>query len=179
MPWRNGGGTTTEIAIAPEGAALSGERFLYRVSIADVSTDGPFSLFPGYDRHIMLLAGAGMTLDCGAEGRLDLRLFEPRSFSGDRDVLGTLVAGPVRDFNLMVDRARATSTLAAESIEAPRWVACEPGHVCIMHVIEGALDGADQGDTLVAEAPFELVPRGTVRLAIARVAPLLERATAR
>ena len=116
MPWRNGGGTTTEIAIAPEGASVSGERFLHRVSIADVASDGPFSQFPGYDRHIMLLAGAGMTLDCGAHGRIELRRFEPQRFSGDWAVHGMLVGGPVRDFNLMVDRARATSSLVVESI---------------------------------------------------------------
>ena len=174
MPWRNGGGTTTEIAIAPEGASVSGERFLYRVSIADVASDGPFSRFEGYDRHIMLLAGAGMTLDCGTHGRIELAPFEPRSFSGDWEVTGTLVGGAVR-----VDRARASSTLVSELLDGPRRFACEPSNVCIVHVIEGALAGAGEGDTLVADAPFELVPRGTtshVRVAIARIAPLLERA---
>lgn len=177
MPWRNGGGTTTEILIAPDGAAAAGERFFYRVSIADVASDGPFSRFEGYDRHIMLLAGAGMTLDCGAHGRIELAPSEPRSFSGDWDVIGALVGGAVRDFNLMVDRARATSSLSAELLDAPRWLACEPGHVCIVHVIEGALEGAGEGDTLVADAPIELVPRGAAshaRIAIARIAPLLE-----
>jgi environmental stress-induced protein Ves len=176
MPWRNGGGATTEILIAPEGASASGERFLYRLSIADVAGDGPFSRFDGYDRHIMLLAGAGMTLACAAHGRIELRTpFEPHAFSGDWDVEGTLVAGAVRDLNLMVDRARATSTLDVQRLEAARSFACDPGNVCIMHVIEGALAGADEGDTLVAEAPFELVPRGTARLAFARIAPLLGR----
>src|SRR3954463_8036751 len=65
MPWRNGGGTTTEIAIAPLPSA-SGDRFAHRVSIADVATDGPFSRFDGYERLIMLVEGAGMILDCGA-----------------------------------------------------------------------------------------------------------------
>lgn len=176
MPWRNGGGTTTEILIAPEGALASGERFFYRVSIADVASDGPFSRYDGYDRHIMLLAGAGMTLDCAAHGRIELRArFEPRSFSGDWAVDGALVLGAVRDFNLMVDRARATSTLDAELLEGPRRLGCEPGNICIVHVIEGALAGAGEGDTLVADAPFELVPRGTARIAIARIAPLLEK----
>jgi environmental stress-induced protein Ves len=175
MPWRNGGGTTTELVIAPEGASVSAERFLYRVSIADVASDGPFSRFDGYDRHIMLLGGAGITLDCGAHGRIDLRApFEPHAFSGDWDVEGTLVAGAVRDFNLMVDRARATSTLDVQVLEAARSFACGPGSTCIVHVIEGALADAGEGDTLVADAPFELVPRGTARLAFARIAPLLE-----
>ncbi|MEA2746265.1 MAG: uncharacterized protein QOI41_408 [Myxococcales bacterium] len=181
MPWRNGGGTTTEILVAPEGASLSGERsaerFLYRVSIANVATDGPFSRFPGYDRHIMLLAGAGMTLDAGAHGRIDLEAFEPRTFSGDWDVTGVLLDGAVRDFNLMVDRHRATSALVVERLEAPRSYACEPGSVCILHVIEGGLASADEGDTLVARAPFEVAPAGssgTARIAVARIAPLHE-----
>src|SRR4051794_3397588 len=98
MPWRNGGGTTTELAIGLLPDHLGDpERFLYRVSIADVAADGPFSRFEGYDRHIMLVSGAGMTIDCGAHGRLDLTApFEPRAFSGDWDVTGTLVGGPVR-----------------------------------------------------------------------------------
>jgi len=170
MPWRNGGGTTTEIAIAPEGSALAGERFLYRVSIADVATDGPFSRFEGYDRHIMLLAGAGMTLDCGAHGRIELASpFEPRAFSGDWNVHGTLVAGAVRDFNLITDRERVTASLEVQVLEQPQTISCELGVVCIVHVLEGALAGAEAGDTLVAEGPFALTPLGTTRIALARM----------
>jgi environmental stress-induced protein Ves len=174
MPWRNGGGTTTELVIGPEGAALSaavaGERFLYRVSIADVASDGPFSRFAGYDRHIMLLDGAGMTLDCGPHGRIDLHApFVPRAFSGDWDVAGALVGGAVRDFNLMVDRSRATSTLEVAQLEAPRSFAPGARETCIVHVVEGALDGGAEGDTLVVGTPFELVPRTKTRLVIARI----------
>lgn len=172
MPWRNGGGSTTEITIAPEGAGLTGERFLYRVSIADVASDGPFSRFEGYDRHIMLLAGAGMSIDCGPHGRIALTTpCEPRTFSGDWDVAGTLVAGPVQDFNVIVDRARASSTLDVRRVEAPELVACPPGTVCIVHVIEGELSNGAAGDTLVADAPFELAPAAgsTARVALARI----------
>jgi environmental stress-induced protein Ves len=172
MPWRNGGGTTTEIAIAPESAVLDGERFLYRVSIADVASDGPFSRFEGYDRHIMLLAGAGMTLDCGVHGSIELTApFEPRAFSGDWDVRGELASGAVRDFNLIVDRERASSTLGVRVIDAPQIFACAPGTTCIIHIIDGTLSSAAAGDTLVAAAPFELVPRGFARVAIARIVP--------
>ena len=164
MPWRNGGGITTELIVAP------GEPFLYRVSIADVARDGPFSCFDGYDRHIVLLSGAGMTLDCGGHGRIDLAApFEPRSFSGDWKVHGTLLGGPVRDFNLIVDRARASSALGVRRLEGPDRISCEPQTVCIVHVIEGALADADEGDTLVADAAFDLVPRGAARVTIARV----------
>jgi len=172
MPWRNGGGTTTEILVALEGS----ERFVHRVSIADVASDGPFSRFEGYDRHIMLLSGNGMTLDCGAHGLIDLRTpLEPCSFSGDWDVEGRLVAGPVRDFNLIVDRARASSSLEVRTFDARELVACAPGGACIMHVIEGALQDAAPGDTLVADAPCWIAPRGAVRMAIARVMRLPSR----
>jgi environmental stress-induced protein Ves len=171
MPWRNGGGTTTELVIEPASAGLSGERFLYRVSIADVASSGPFSRFAGYDRHIMLLEGAGMTLDCGVHGRIELGApLEPRSFSGDWDVAGALVAGAVRDFNVIVDRARASATLEVRPVVAPEPLAVETGDVCIVHVIAGALADAAEGDTLVADRPFQLVPRGQARVAIARVA---------
>lgn len=171
MPWRNGGGTTTEITIAPEERSTAGARFLYRVSIANVATDGPFSRFDGYDRHIMLLSGAGMTLDCGEHGTIELGpIDEPHTFSGDWEVRGALRDGAVRDFNVIVDRAAASSSLQVRTLVAAEVVACAPGTVCILHVIEGELVGAGTGDTLVSDAPFEVVPRrGTAREAIARV----------
>jgi environmental stress-induced protein Ves len=105
MPWKNGGGSTTEIAIHPEDAGLSGKPFDWRVSIADVTADGPFSKFPGYDRHIMVIAGAGMMLETDAAGTLDLSAaLKPMSFSGEWSVNGRLYGGPVRDFNLMLRR---------------------------------------------------------------------------
>jgi environmental stress-induced protein Ves len=180
MPWRNGGGTTTELVIEPAGAGLAAERFLYRVSIADVASSGPFSRFAGYDRHIMLLEGAGMTLDCGVHGRIELGApLEPRSFSGDWEVEGALVAGAVRDFNVIVDRARASAILEVRSLEAARaaapGISAEPGGMCVVHVIAGALVNAAAGDTLVAEGthedPLDLVPVGAARVAIVRVTP--------
>jgi environmental stress-induced protein Ves len=168
MPWRNGGGTTMELAVEPG----SSSRFLHRVSVADVASDGPFSRFEGYDRHIMLLEGAGMALDCGAEGRIDLAdPFVPRRFSGDWDVYGTLVRGPVRDFNVIVDRTRATSSLEVRVLEAA-WEIAE-GAQWIVHVLEGSLEDADAGDTLIGHAATWLKPRRKTRVAIARVVPVV------
>lgn len=169
MPWRNGGGLTTEIAIEPPDASVGTSQFLYRVSIADVASDGPFSLFEGYDRHILLLAGSGMILDCGAHGRVELRApFEPRSFSGDWDVKGTLISGPVRDFNVIVNRSRAASSLVVYELLATRTLALAAGSTWIVHVLEGSVDGADKGHTLVGDGPVELVSRGA-RVAVAQI----------
>ena len=62
MPWRNGRGTTRELAVFPADSALDGRPFAWRVSIADVKSDCEFSVFPGYDRSLMLMEGAGMEL---------------------------------------------------------------------------------------------------------------------
>src|SRR3954470_15521560 len=61
MPWKNGLGATTEIAISPERDGLGD--FAWRVSMAQVANDGPFSSFPGIDRTLLVLAGCGMMLD--------------------------------------------------------------------------------------------------------------------
>src|SRR5262249_42453179 len=83
MPWKNGGGTTTQVAIDPPGIDGNG-RFRWRLSIADVERSGPFSAFPGYERTIMVIAGRGMELAVGVQPsrRLDWP-FEPFIFSGD------------------------------------------------------------------------------------------------
>ena len=54
--WKNGGGSTREIVCSPLGAGI--DHFVWRVSIATIAQSGPFSIFAGVDRVIMLLAGA-------------------------------------------------------------------------------------------------------------------------
>jgi hypothetical protein len=103
MPWKNGQGITHEIAREP----AAGDSFLWRLSIAEVAADGDFSLFPGIDRTISLIEGAGMELDfTQAPGKRIDRTFQPFDFSGDWTCRCRLIGGPIRDFNLMVDRAR-------------------------------------------------------------------------
>ncbi|MBR0346296.1 MAG: HutD family protein [Rudaea sp.] len=103
MRWKNGGGWTTERYVHP--LRGGGEGFEWRVSIAEIESDGAFSLFPQCDRWIALLDGAGMFLDFdGAPAApLDQRL-DFVQFSGDEPTHGSLIDGPVRDFNLIARR---------------------------------------------------------------------------
>ena len=106
QPWKNGGGSTTQLAVHGEG-----DRWLWRVSVADVATSGPFSDFPGYERTILLLEGDGMELTVdGARTTLD-RPFVPFTFDGDATTTCRLLGGPVRDLNVIVDRSRARATV--------------------------------------------------------------------
>ena len=104
MPWKNGAGSTTELAIEPPGATLAGG-FLWRVSMATVAESGPFSSFPGFDRTLLLLEGQGLELDYGAHGRALLPgPLEPARFRGEWATRGRLLGGPCRDFNVMSRR---------------------------------------------------------------------------
>lgn len=105
MPWKNGGGTTHELAVFPADAGLGGKPFQWRISIAEVAGDGPFSTFPGYDRSIMLVEGRGMELSL-QNGRSELvaRPYRPFRFSGDVATRCRLLDGPVRDFNVISAR---------------------------------------------------------------------------
>jgi environmental stress-induced protein Ves len=106
MPWKNGGGSTTELLIAPPGASLA-DGFDWRISMAAVPASGPFSRFPGIDRTLMLAAGDGLELDHGSHGKALLaEPWTPVAFSGDWPTEGHLLGGPCRDFNVMTARAR-------------------------------------------------------------------------
>lgn len=104
QPWKNRGGATRTLLCAPEGAGL--EHFDWRISIADVSSDGPFSTFPGVERTLALIDGEGMILNIdGAEERLDASA-RIVSFPGELIVSARLVGGPARDFNVMTRRGK-------------------------------------------------------------------------
>jgi environmental stress-induced protein Ves len=138
MPWKNGGGITTEIWVSPEGSGLAGAPFDWRVSIADVATDGPFSKFAGYDRLIMLLDGEGMRLETEESGDIALTRYRPAAFSGDWTVAGKLIAGPVRDFNLMVARSFGRGFLTCQRLTAPLPLIGD-GAMRLIHAIDGEL----------------------------------------
>lgn len=111
VPWKNGGGTTRQVASWPPGAGF--DDFEWRVSMADITASGPFSAFPGVDRHILLLSGDGMRLHDG-DGGFDHRLnvpFKPFAFSGDASVRSDMLGGISRDFNVMARRGRCHASV--------------------------------------------------------------------
>jgi uncharacterized protein len=103
MPWKNGGGETLEIAVFPADASVGD--FDWRISMATVATDGPFSCFPKIDRTIAIIDGDAIELS--VEGRPPVLLdqaAEPYSFPGDAPTSGRLRHGPIADLNVMVRR---------------------------------------------------------------------------
>jgi environmental stress-induced protein Ves len=104
MPWKNGGGETSEVAVSPSHASL--DTLDWRISLASVATDGPFSKFRGVVRTLCVLEGAGIRLYVGGEQtQLLLESSDPYTFDGEIDTTATLVAGPIVDLNVMSRRS--------------------------------------------------------------------------
>lgn len=111
MPWKNGGGVTREIVCQPPGADM--DSFDWRVSIAHIASDGPFSSFVGIDRVITLLNGGGVHL-LGDDGKVNHCLdtpWAPFSFAGETAIQARLLAGDCHDFNVMTRRAACSASL--------------------------------------------------------------------
>ncbi|MBB3611756.1 HutD family protein [Rhizobium sp. BK602] len=154
MPWKNGGGETVEIAVSPDGAGLAD--FDWRVSMATVATDGPFSVFPGIDRTLSILDGAGMTLFI--EGRAPERLVqasEPLPFAADAPTTATLIDGTITDLNVMTRRGRLSHSVRRVGVDGSGELAVH-GETVLVLCHRGQVDIAgrqlSEGDCLVAEA---------------------------
>jgi environmental stress-induced protein Ves len=93
IPWRNGAGVTQELF------KYGGEPFLLRISIATVSSDDAFSLYPDHNRILFLLNGSlKLTSD---SKQLLLPALTPYYFSGEENIHSQLLEGELRDFNII------------------------------------------------------------------------------
>jgi environmental stress-induced protein Ves len=109
MPWKNGGGVTHELLRVP----TAGDGFAVRLSIAEVAADGPFSRFPGVDRVITLLEGAGVALKA-VDGSVDHRLdqpLQPFAFKGEVPMRADLLGQDCHDFNVMTRRSACSASV--------------------------------------------------------------------
>ena len=107
-PWKNGGGTTIDIADAYESGAVPGDwdRMIWRFGRTPITTPGPFSNLAGIERMQVLVQGRGLVLRTG-DGEIDIRLpYRPVRFDGETKIASELEDGPVEVVNLMGDRTQ-------------------------------------------------------------------------
>jgi len=154
MPWKNGGGTTTEIAVHPEGAGLGD--FHWRVSMARVESDGPFSSFPGVDRTLTILSGEGIRLAVGRREAVTLTAESlPFAFAGEVPAEAMLVGAAVTDLNVMTrrgvvaHRVRRVAGAMECGAEGTALVVCHSGSCGVEAKDER--QNLDAGDTAIAE----------------------------
>ena len=102
MPWANGRGTSYEIASDRND---SGE-WTWRLAMAPVNEDGPFSRIECVNRSLAVVEGAGMRLSVDRK-KLQCLPMQVVQFRGDAITEATLTEGPIMDINLMLRRKKA------------------------------------------------------------------------
>lgn len=108
------GGTTTQLAIFPEGAEYAKFNFTFRLSTATVEVErSTFTFMPGVTRHLMILEGS-LHIDHTGRYKKQLRKFNIDTFNGEWP---TTAEGKVTDFNLMT-RNNAEGYLEAQTLSA-------------------------------------------------------------
>ncbi len=157
-PWRNGGGVTRELAAWP-----SAQDWVWRISVAEVQDNGPFSCFAGVQRCFAVLQGAGVRLRFASQ-QLDLtQASEPLSFDGADAVDCDLLDGATQDFNLMVRRDRGSASLQRVSGAKHFVLAAEKTVAVYANQTPVQLQAADEALLLPAHSPaWQTLPAGTV-----------------
>lgn len=158
QPWANGQGETLELARADDA-----EGMLWRLSVATVAADGPFSVLPGVDRILTVIDGPGFGLTGGGL-QLQADLLVPVAFPGDVALRAEGVAAPSRDFNVMVARGRMRARVRPGIAE----FAVTGGTVALYALTPGGM--VVNGETLLMEPGQMVIASGFVAVfASARV----------
>ncbi|MFF3540729.1 HutD family protein [Streptomyces platensis] len=160
MPWSNGGGVTREVAVHPPGAGW--DTFAWRVSLADVTRDGPYSPLPGVRRILTVADGAGLELTVDGTTRLLTDRCRPFAFPGGAETGSRLLDGPVVNLNVMLREGRADATVervrgrrVVEMVRRPVGGAAEGPEAVLIVAVEGDTRLRTAGEPEVRLARFD------------------------
>ena len=160
--WKNGGGLTREIAAADS----------WRLSIATIQRDGPFSEYRGFDRTIVAIEGDQVELEVNGT-RIALAPFEPFEFAGEDSVYAR-VLGKARDLNVMSARDAFAHDLAI--VHGRERFILDEDETTFVIAIDGDVNVGDTmlhaGDTLALEGVDALVVTAHGRAAVVRLTEL-------
>jgi uncharacterized protein len=172
--WTNDGGWTREIARQVSARQRSGHSnttasWDWRISIAEIETDGPFSTFPNCDRTLLLLAGHGMRLGIAGENTEFSHPLDRITFPGEAHVECELINGPTTDFNVMWNRTTTTAQVFHRLLGGNLTLQPLPDETWALHLLEGAAAGPtigrlEPGDTLIATTDQTLMATGNALL---------------
>lgn len=150
LPWKNGGGITHEAIRVPR----SGDPFLWRVSLAQIDSSGPFSDFTGYERKMVLLQGRGLALKFGNGEHRELHAGgDWVEFDGATPVECELRDGPCVDLNLIV--AKSLTAKARIDRSRSRSVTAT-GEIVLIFSLEAPLSLQDDAGETVRLEPWDL-----------------------
>lgn len=159
-PWRNGGGVTREIARGTASGEGADGDFAWRLSMATVAADGPFSRFPGIERTLSIVDGDGVVLVVDGRELHATRAGDPVVFDGGAATTSRLLGAEVTDLNVMVRRGAARARVRRIAMpDGHAESAVERGHEAFVVALGDGLEV-----TCPDEAPVRLGRRDTVRL---------------
>ncbi|MDA3624028.1 HutD family protein [Saccharopolyspora sp. WRP15-2] len=170
-PWRNGRGITRELWAEPPGAD-----FEWRLSLADLGEDGPFSRFDAVERVFTPVVGGGFELVVDGRPHHADRYQQIR-FPGEAEVALRGLVEPARVLNLMTARGRCRGEVHVRRCHGEvTWPAgvrsvllaagrLEIGDVELprlgLAVAEGAALSGVAGEALIAEVHISRDAQGT------------------
>ncbi len=160
-PWKNGGGTTREVVKFPASSTI--DTFDWRLSLATVASSGPFSLFPGIDRTMIVTDGQGIELDDGGERTALQRGDEPFSFPGERPYRASLLQGPIADCNVMTRRTRYSHIVRRHHAAG---TSIDRGHVRVIVSLSNRLSCAVGTESVALARLDSLLIEGTESTAV-------------
>lgn len=137
--WRNGGGTTVEIARGPE---PEGAHWGWRLSLADVERAGDFSSFEGMDRILTVVEGELLVLTVGGREQ-GLERFRPFRFDGGAPASAVLPTGSIRDLGLITRRGAFTGHVTILELSKKRAHPLFPGQLGVLLQGDATLDGGE------------------------------------
>jgi len=146
MPWQNGGGSTRQVAIEPADGSLA-NGFTWRVSCAQVDSDGPFSRLPGVDRSLWLWRGRGLRLLLDGQELLLATPYARCDFAGEVPVAATRLDGACEDVNVMTNRARCRADARVVALHAGDTLRVPSASQWLLLMLDGVLDGAFASQT--------------------------------
>lgn len=175
MPWRNGRGTTHEILVEPPEASIE-TGFIWRLSIADVKEDGPFSEFQGCDRTMVVLDGLGMILEFPMGRREQVEPLGVFRFPGEVPCQAKLIDGPVSDLNAMTLRLKARHAARIIDVDVmPRAILATTlkaqAPVVAVLAIERAIKVRVEGRDHQVAPGAALITRGVLAVQLVALAP--------
>lgn len=151
--WRNGHGYTKVIA---EGRTDSGLQ--WRLSVADLLKDAPFSIFPGWSRSFGLLGQASVILS-EKNGNWSYTVngsTQPFQFSGADAVQSSGIVVPVQALNLMVRPDIASEQSGVVSLKESAFTFSDTGESQIFLIPSIGAWSLCEGQSNIRMAPGEI-----------------------
>ncbi len=161
LPWKNGLGVSHVVASDPPSAGY--DAVSWQIGTTEFGTDCPFSSLPGMDRQFMLLSGGGVELHCiDIISSVDVRKevdvpFVPFAFTGDWTTTCRMLGAPVRVFNVMTRRGKASARITLPRWTGPLYCEQRKGETLVAVMLAG--------NALIAGEAAPLKPNDAVMLA--------------